>query len=510
MLFVLLLSAGLASAQPNLRPVDPKRESPRATLTTFLDAFKQPRVGVTPDPLEEAVKCIDLEGIPADYRPVRGFEAAIQLYEVIHAIENFHAEDAPADTRGDPFHLYRSQHGEIVLTRQQSGEWLFTQETVRVAPLLVSDMEEEMRTHGTSTLIQTDSVGAQIRERMPTVLRPRSLGLERWQWLGLIILFLIGLAAWQVVRFIASHALGRLLRRRFASIGDESLGRLYPPICLLASVITFRLGLRALALTQGSLTTLRNAMFVLTAIALIWFTYRLVDVVIVKLRQRALGTESQADDLLVPFVGAIARFAIVVIGLILVAENLDFNVTGLIAGLGIGGIAIALASQETLSNFFGSLVLLIEQPFKAEDRVEVDGVKGTVKEVGFRSTRILTFDDSLVTVPNSTIAKGNIINDGIRRHRRWVVKLAVPYKNGAAKVEQLCSGIEKIIETTNALKTEAYRLHLFDLAPPSIVVRVEVNFNEDAYEFELAARHQFILDVLKLADKIEVDLEVAN
>jgi MscS family membrane protein len=345
---------------------------------------------------------------------------------------------------------------------------------------------------------------------MPTVLRPRTMGLERWQWLGLIILFLIGLAAWQVVRFIASHALGRLLRRRFSSIGDQNLARLYSPICLLASVITYRLGLRALDLTQGSLTTLRNAMFILTAIALIWFTYRLVDVVIVKLRQRALGTESQADDLLVPFVGAIARFAIVVIGLILVAENLDFNVTGLIAGLGIGGIAIALASQETLSNFFGSLVLLIEQPFKAEDRVEVDGVKGTVKEVGFRSTRILTFDDSLVTVPNSTIAKGNIINDGIRRHRRWVVKLSVPYKNGAAKVEQLCSGIEKIIETTDALKTEAYRLHLFDLAPPSIVVRVEVNFKEDAYEFELAARHQFILDVLKLADKLEVDLEVGN
>lgn len=508
-IIAVLFAASNTTAQLNTQPTDPKRESPRATLRTFLHAFEQPRVGVTPDPLEEAIKCIDLDAIPPDYRPARGFEVAAELYEVIHTIENFQPDDAPAETKGDPYHLFRSQHGEIVLTRHPNGEWLFAQETVRVAPLLVTDIEEERRELGTAILTQNDSLGSQIRERMPPVLKPRTLGLERWQWFGLLVLALLGLLAWQAVRLAASLILGHILKGRFGGIADEQIKLLYHPFGLIGFVITFRLGLRALALTQGALAGLRTMMFVLTSVAVIWLTYRIVDIVILRLRKRAIGTESQSDDLLVPFVGAIARFAIVVIGAIVVAENLDFNVTGLIAGLGIGGIAIALASQETLSNFFGSLVLLIEQPFKAEDRVEVDGVTGTVKKVGFRSTQILTYDDSVVTVPNSNIAKSNVTNDGLRRHRRWVMKLSIPYTNGPTKIDQLCKGIEKIIDRTDSLNTDAYRLHLFDVVAPSLILRIEVNFTQDDYDFELAARHQFILDLLKLAADLDIELKVA-
>ncbi|MEQ1921764.1 MAG: mechanosensitive ion channel domain-containing protein [Pyrinomonadaceae bacterium] len=509
-LFLLLLTAGVVIAQPNMQPTDPKRESPRATLRTFMDAFAQPRLGVTPDPIDEAIKCIDLEAIPADYRSIRGFEVAAQLYEVIHSIENFHLEDVPAENKGEPFHLFRSTHGEIVLTRHPNGEWLFAQETARVAPLLIADIEEERRTHGSATLAVSDSVGSQIRERMPPILRPRTLGLERWQWLGLIVIGLLGLLVWQIVRFTASLILGRLLRSRFGEVADEHVTGLYQPVGLIAFVITFRLGLRALSLTPGPLATLRSAMFVLMAIGVIWLIYRIVDIAIAKLRKRAYATESNYDNLLVPFIGAIVRLAVVIIGLILVAENLDFNVTGLIAGLGIGGIAIALASQETLSNFFGSLVLLIEQPFKAEDRVEVDGVKGTVKEVGFRSTRILTYDNSLITVPNATIAKAHITNIGTRRRRTWLVDLGVPYSNRAEKVEKLCAGIADIIGKSESLDNEEFKVSLFEIKPPSLTLRIIVAFKEDDFAYETDARHAFILDVLKLADELEIELEVPN
>ncbi len=514
--FVLLLlflsfASVTAVAQPVYQPIDPKRESPRATIKTFLDAFQQPRLGVTPDPLEEAVKCIDLEAIPAEYRSVKGFETASELYEVIRNLENFQIEDAPSEAKGEPFHLFRSLHGEIVLIRHPNGEWLFSQETARVAPLLVADIEEQEKQQGSSTLSQSDSVGSKIRAQMPPVLKQRTLGLERWQWLGIVVLGLIGLLAWAVVRFAVSVIFGKLFRSRFAFMTDEQMTRLYQPLGLIGFVIAFRLGLRALALTPGPLASLRSAMFVLTAIAIIWLLYRVADVVILRLRQRAMGTDSQADDLLVPFFGAIARFAIVMIGLILVAENLDFNVTGLIAGLGIGGIAIALASQETLSNFFGSLVLLIEQPFKAEDKIEVDGVKGTVKQVGFRSTRILTYDNALITVPNATIAKAHITNIGHRRRRTWLIDLGVPYANRAEKIEKLCAGISEIIcKKSEVLDNEEFKVRLFEIKPPSLTLRIIVAFKEDDFAFETDARHSFILDVLKLADELEIDLEVPN
>lgn len=505
-----LALAVLTVTGQTLAPVDPKRESPRATVRTFLDAFQQPRLGVTPDPLDDAVACIDLEGVPQDYRSVKGLEVAAGLHEVLTAIENFHPEDISDAKAGEPFHLFRSTHGEIVLSRHTNGEWFFTADTMRVVPVLVAEIEEQRRSHGSATLTQSESLGSKLRERIPPELRQRDVLLERWQWIGLVALTVMGLIAWQLTQFLCWLLFGKLLRSRFASLTDSQIRRLYAPLGLAAFVIVVRLGLRALALTTNALTFMRGLLFAVTAAAVIWLLYRLVDVVMYRLNLRARTSESQTDDLLIPFIGAIARFGIIIVGVIIVAENLNFNVTGLIAGLGIGGIAIALASQETLSNFFGSLVLLIERPFRAEDRISVDEVKGTVKEVGLRSTRILTFDDSLVTVPNANIAKAHVINDGRRVHRRWTVKISIPYSNGVAKLEKLCDGIRDIIRDTDALYTDVYRLHLYDIEPPSLVLRLEVNFTTDEYDFELAARHRLILDILKLAEELEIDLEVPN
>ncbi len=358
-IILLQLASGIVRADTPVQPVDPKRESPRATLKTFLEAFHQPRVGVTPDPIDEAIKCLDLDSIPPDYRVARGFELAAQLDEVINAIENLHPDDVPADKKGDPYHVFTSPHGEIVITRHPSGEWLFNQETVRVIPLLIADIEEQRRMHGTSTLTQADSYGGWIRDRVPIVLRPRDLGLERWQWIGLGVLLVLGFIMWKGLRLMSAVIIGPVMRRRSAVFEDQYLTRLYSPVALLVSAVVVRLGLRALALTPTALSFIRNVLFVVTALVAIWLIYRLIDIIILRLHVRARGTESNMDDLLVPFIGAIVRFSVVVIGLIVVAENLSFNVTGVIAGLGIGRISIVLASPETLNNFLGALLLFM-------------------------------------------------------------------------------------------------------------------------------------------------------
>jgi MscS family membrane protein len=196
--------------------------------------------------------------------------------------------------------------------------------------------------------------------------------------------------------------------------------------------------------------------------------------------------------------------------LIVVAENLNFNVTGLIAGLGIGGIAIALASQATLSNFFGSLVLMIERPFMAEDRVSVNGIKGTVKEVGLRSTKILTQDDSLVTVPNSSIVNANIVNEGIQNHRNWVLNLSVSQQNGIEKIKQFSAEIEDIIKTCEFLHNEVFKVHIYDMTFPSLILRIEVNFKTDNFDFELKARQEFITQILLRADTSGIQMEAVK
>jgi len=498
-------------AQPiNRLPVEPKRESARATLKTFLEAFQQPRVSLNPDPLEEAVKCLDLQSIPSEYRALKGLESSVQIKEIIDSVENFHPEDAPVEKDGPPFVIFRSQLGEIVIARQATGEWLFTRETIQFLPLLLASIEDEKRRTGTAILTQSESIGSQIREKMPPVLKQNILFLELWQWLGLLILLIFGVLVWRVTQTIVSLTLGNVFRRHYPTLTDEQIKNLYSPIGLLAAALIFRPGLRGLALTQNSLTFFRTLIFILTAVSIIWFAYRTVDLITAGLRKRSLETESQTDDLLVPFISVIMRIAIVVTGSMVVAENLDFNVTSLIAGLGIGGIAIALASQETLSNFFGSLVLLIERPFTSKDHVSIDGIQGTIKEIGLRSTRILTIDNSLITLPNSNIAKATIINEGIKGCRSWVVKISVPYKNGAQKVEQICAGIKEIITKSEFFNREIFKIHLFDLVPPSLILRVELNFVSDNDDVELAGRHQFIMEILRLADQLAIELEVPN
>ena len=507
---LLCLCVNLFAQTRNTQVVDPKRESARATLKTFMNAFKQTRVGVSPDPIEEAVKCLDLQAFPEDYKKIKGVEISSELLEIIDSVENFHVEDVPDAVNGEPFKVYQSQIGEIVIAKTPNGEWLFTQETVRSIPLIMVSVNEQNTAHGSATLTNSESVGSQIRDQMPMVLKQKTLSLERWQWLGLFALFILAIVIGQIFKIISSWILKRILRKRYETLTDENIKILYAPIALLAFVITFRFGLRALALTQSSLGFLRTILFILTAAAIVWLAYRVVDAIAARLQKRALETKQQSDDLLVPFISAIVRIGIVVIGLIVVAENLNFNVTGLIAGLGIGGIAIALASQATLSNFFGSLVLMIERPFMAEDRVSVNGIHGTVKEVGLRSTKILTQDDSLVTVPNSSIVNANIINEGIQNHRNWVLNLAVSQQNGVEKIKQFSAGIEEIIKNDELLNNEIFKIHIYDMTFPSLILRVEVNFKTDNFDFELKARQEFITEILLLADKAEIQMEAVK
>jgi MscS family membrane protein len=123
----------------------------------------------------------------------------------------------------------------------------------------------------------------------------------------------------------------------------------------------------------------------------------------------------------------------------------DKPITSILAGLGIGGLAVALAAQETIKNFFGSLVILADKPFELGDRIVVDAVDGTIESVGFRSTRLRTLDGELVTLPNGDLANRIIRNVGKRRHIRRVASLALPYDTPPDKVERALAIVRELL-----------------------------------------------------------------
>jgi len=183
------------------------------------------------------------------------------------------------------------------------------------------------------------------------------------------------------------------------------------------------------------------------AIALFWFIYKLVTIVDFHIKKWAATTDSTIDDVLAPLLGKTLRVFIIIIGGILIIQNLTgVEIGPLLASLGIGGIAIALAARDSIANFFGTLTILFDKPFQVGERILIDSYDGVIESVGFRSTRIRTLNGHLVTIPNEKIVNSGLENIGKRPHIRWLTNITITYDTPPDKVEKAVSIIKDILD----------------------------------------------------------------
>jgi MscS family membrane protein len=199
----------------------------------------------------------------------------------------------------------------------------------------------------------------------------------------------------------------------------------------------------------------QNAAELGVAVALVWFIFKLVSVVDFHLKKWAAVTDSAIDDLLAPLVGKTLRVFIIIIGGILIIQNLTgVKIGPLLASLGIGGIAIALAAKDSIANFFGTLTILFDKPFQVGERVIIDNYDGVVEEVGFRSTRIRTLNGHLVTIPNEKVVNTGLENVAKRPHIRWLTNITITYDTPPEKVEKAVSIIKEILDDHDGMHPE--------------------------------------------------------
>jgi MscS family membrane protein len=175
----------------------------------------------------------------------------------------------------------------------------------------------------------------------------------------------------------------------------------------------------------------------------------------VYLKKWAAGTESTIDDMLVPIVGKTLRLFIIVIGGIIIVQNLTgLKIGPLLASLGIGGLAVALAAKDSIANFFGTLTILFDKPFQVGQRITIDQHDGTVENVGFRSTRIRTLTGHLVTIPNEKLVNSSVENIGERPHIRWLTNIGITYDTPPDKVEKAVQIIREILENHEGMQED--------------------------------------------------------
>jgi MscS family membrane protein len=235
------------------------------------------------------------------------------------------------------------------------------------------------------------------------------------------------------------------------------------------------------------------------------FAYRLVDIVSLYLQKIADKTENTLDDMLVPLVRKALKTFVIAAGILFILKNMGQDITALIAGLSIGGLALALAAQDTIKNFFGSLMIFVDKPFQVGDWITSGDIDGTVEEVGFRSTRVRTFRNSLVYVPNGVIADRMIDNHGERQYRRYYTKLAVTYDTPPDLIELFVEGLRDLVKNHPKTRKDYYEIHLNDFNNSSIDVMFYIFFDVPSWSEELAARHEIMLSIIRLAETLGIN-----
>ncbi len=194
----------------------------------------------------------------------------------------------------------------------------------------------------------------------------------------------------------------------------------------------------------------------LGAVVVVWFALRLIDGISQQLAVMAERTESRLDDQVLPIIRSTLKVVAVIIGAMLVIQNLGYSIGSLLAGLGLGGAALALASKDTVANLFGSIVIFVDRPFQIGDWVEIGSIEGTVEEVGLRTTRIRTFANSLITLPNHILTTSAIENWSEMQKRRITLTVGVTYDSKPDQVSELVESFRRVLKEDENIKQDFF------------------------------------------------------
>ena len=481
-LALLLLPRAVLAAAPN------DCNNPRnATDSVF--AWLQPE---RHDP-KKAARCLDPEG--------RGIEERAAVAQRIKKIYDARALHVKMDAISEKPEFSDPKSGahrvvpheelpQVVVERQADGQWRWTRASLDHIDKLYADSFSEMEQGFVS--------------KLPEWLRVKLFGVSYWQYLAILLIFSVGLVVRKVIQYIVTQRVRNLVENLGQKWASSLVDVFASPGATLIMAVVLRVAYPQLGLPIHAALALSITVRLLVVFAIVWAAYRVVDVIAERMAERAARTDSKLDDQLVPLVRKTLKIITIIAGGLFILQNLSVNVGSLLAGLGIGGVAVALAAKDTVANFFGSIMIFIDRPFQIGDWVALGKMEGIVEEVGFRSTRIRTFYNSVVTVPNAKFMEANIDNYGERKYRRCFFTLNLTYDTTPEQMQSFVEGVRAIIRANPATWKESYEVHMSAYGAHSLDVMVYFFFQVDTWSDELNQRHNVMLEILRLAEDLKV------
>ena len=333
------------------------------------------------------------------------------------------------------------------------------------------------------------------------ILKREIFNIALWQYGLFILVVLTSVILSKVIDFCIIIRLKKLTARTRTPLDDIAIEVMRKPLRLTIVIIGIILGLRIFSIAGEAMVKL---LVVLVGTVVTYTLVKLVDLFAAYLEPKVRTTESKLDDQLLPIIRKTLKIFIVAIGAMAILESLDLHVTSLLAGLGIGGLAFALAAKETLANVFGSIAIFADKPFRVGDRIIVDDCDGPVESIGLRSTRIRTLDGTLVTIPNARMAYATINNISKRPTIKNLYTIGVTYDTGCDKMKKALEILRDIFK--NHPSTENYWVYFKDFGAHSLNILVIHWCKYLAYEEFLKATEEINLEIMKRFEKRNIEI----
>lgn len=329
---------------------------------------------------------------------------------------------------------------------------------------------------------------------------------ELWRILALFGIILFSLILGRIIKFFLSNY-GETLEKRDRFIAATTLFSISRGSVFLMAALGIMFGISFLEVKEKAGEILSTLTSILTTIGIGYMLYWLVDVPSSWLSNLAYKSDSKLDNMLAPLVRKGLRISLIILILVQIFQILsDKPITSIIAGLGIGGLAVALAAQDTIKNVFGSIVLFVDKPFEMGDRIVVDSHDGPVEEVGLRSTKIRTLDGHLVTVPNGELANKTIQNIGKRHYIRRIADITITYDTPPKMIDRALEILKELLENHEGMNPDfPPRVFFNEFNADSLNVMVIYWYHPPDYWSYMAFSERFNKEVFRRFNEEGID-----
>ena len=323
-----------------------------------------------------------------------------------------------------------------------------------------------------------------------------------WQWIAIAVLIVLALIIGKVAVWAFSWALKRVVDRTTTTLDNELVARLRRPLRLLGTIAVFRLAMPLLELPAHREETIQDVLLAMLAIGIVWGVLRAIDVIVTHAGNASWASTRPSGRQLLMLIGRILKVVVVVIATVSFLGAIGLPIGSLLAGLGIGGIALAFGAQKTVENLFGAFALGVDQPLREGDFVRLEGdVMGTVDSIGLRSTRLRTLDRTMVTLPNGKLSDMRIETFAVRDRIRFATILNLTYSTSSAKLKAVLEGIERMLREHPKFYAPECTVRFLGFGASSLDVEILCYFATTDYGEFRVIREQVLISIMEILER---------